>query len=192
VCAAKLCVLQGDSCQGNSDCCSNLCDPGKKKCIIDQANSTCRPTGETCNSGPQRGCCGRTASNDLCDKKNFNPPRCIAPPEQCRGETAACASDAQCCGKVCDPATKTCKTACVAVAGACKAGADCCTSSCTNGRCDALPPPPPPPPPGGGPVGGTGPGGTGTCVPVTGTCATNADCCTAVCLAGFCAVPRPN
>jgi hypothetical protein len=194
-CGGTICLVESESCTNNAECCSNLCDPDKHQCIIDAANSTCRPTGETCNSGPQRGCCGATPDNDLCDKVDFNPPRCIAPPSQCKGDKATCTDDAQCCSGTCDPTTKSCLTQCVPAAGACKTGGDCCTSSCTNGSCDAPLPPTPPGGTGGtsGTSGTVGTGGAGTtCLPVGNTCATAADCCTSLCLGGSCAIPAPR
>jgi hypothetical protein len=188
VCGGTICRVESETCTVNSDCCSNLCDPATKKCLIDAANSTCRPTGETCNSGPQKGCCGATAANDLCDKST-NPPRCIAPPSLCKGDKATCVADADCCNKHCDPASHTCGVAaCVPAAGPCMTGADCCTSSCTNGSCDA-PLPPPPPPTGGNPPPPTPPG---ACLPVGSGCASAADCCTSLCLGGFCDIPGPR
>jgi hypothetical protein len=179
VCAAKLCILQSEQCQTNAECCSNLCDPATKKCMIDQANSTCRPSGETCNSGSQRGCCGATPGNDLCDKTNYNPPRCVNPPGLCKGQNATCAANAECCGGVCNPTTKTCAApVCVPSAGACTTGADCCSASCTNGSCDEPLPKP-----------GADGGGGGQCLSAGLSCTDNAQCCTTFCVGGFCFLP---
>lgn len=192
-CGGTICKVESDTCAVNADCCSNLCDAATHQCKIDLANSTCRPTGETCNSGPQKGCCGATPSNDLCDKVDFNPPRCIAPPSLCKGDTATCAADADCCSGHCNAATKTCGTAtCTPTSGACVTGADCCTSSCTNGSCDAPLPPPPPPADGGGGGGVVPPVPPGACLAVGSSCATGADCCTSLCLGGFCDIPGPR
>lgn len=185
-CGANLCTKIGDACANNQQCCSGVCDQDTDKCVVDVANSTCRPTGESCGSGPQSGCCGRTDSNDLCVDG-----RCAAPPAACKGQKATCATDAECCGKHCDPTSKTCATACKPTSGACVTGADCCAASCTNGSCDA--PVPPPPPGGGGTPSGDGATGTPPGTPLcksTGTgCAASAECCSSLCLAGFCDTP---
>ncbi len=175
VCGPTKCTVEGDSCTGNVDCCSGIC-AADHKCAIDSANSTCRPTGETCNSGPQSGCCLATPTDDLCDK-TVNPPRCGLPPAACRGTTATCAADADCCSGHCDPGTKKCSTPCVPTSGGCTTGADCCASSCTNGSCDAPQPPPTD-------------SGTGTvCSPIGVSCVTSSQCCTGLCLGGFCDRP---
>jgi hypothetical protein len=179
VCAARLCILQSEACTSNAECCSNICNPATKTCEIDRANSTCRPTGETCNSGPQRGCCGATPNNDLCDKDNYDPPRCIAPPQLCKGQNATCTSSAECCNKSCDPVTKTCTPPlCTPTTGPCTTGADCCAGSCTDGSCDA-------------PIPGGGDSGTG-CVPLGNSCTNSGDCCSGLCLGGFCAFAGPR
>jgi hypothetical protein len=190
VCSAMICVKIGDTCKSDQECCSGVCN-SKGECDVDLANSTCRPTGEDCSSGPQSGCCGATKDNDLCVNG-----RCGRPPNACEGLGATCASDTDCCNKHCDPGTKTCTlpVACVPTGGACATGADCCASSCTNGSCDA-----PAPLPGGGAGGGGGTGGTlpdgapapgpTLCDPVGATCTTGATCCSGLCLAGICDIP---
>jgi hypothetical protein len=191
VCSAMICVKIGDPCKNNQECCSGVCDPGKGECAVDTANSTCRPTGEDCGSGPQSGCCGATKDNDLCVNG-----RCGRPPTACEGLGATCAADADCCNKHCDPATKTCTlpVACVPTSGACTTGADCCSSSCTNGACDAPAPLPPGAGGGGGAGGGTLPDGAPApgptlCDPIGATCTTGATCCSGLCLAGVCDIP---
>jgi hypothetical protein len=182
--AGKLCDTIGTACTTNAQCCSSVCDKVKGECAVDVANSTCRPTGEDCGSGPQSGCCGATDKNDLCVNG-----RCTLPPTACKGLHATCATDGECCGKHCDTTTHTCEpaVACVPTAGACVTGADCCASSCTNGKCDA-------PVPGGGAGGGGGtlPDGApvpNLCDPAGAGCATSATCCSGICLAGFCILP---
>lgn len=179
VCTAQECIEIGQNCTTNQDCCSGVCDTADThECVVDIANSTCRPTGENCGSGPQSGCCGATPDNDLCVEG-----RCGFPPGACKGLHATCAADGDCCDKHCDLSTHTClpAVACTPTAGACVTGADCCTSSCTNGSCDA------PIPPGGG---GTLPdGGTATCEALGTSCAASAQCCSGLCLAGFCDFP---
>lgn len=173
VCANKICVLNKGACNGNAECCSGICG-ADKTCAIDEVNSRCRPTGESCNTGPQQGCCLATPDNDLCDKTQ-EPKRCMLPPTACKATSATCASDADCCSGFCDPGTKTCSTKCSPSAGKCTTGADCCSGSCTNGSCDAVT---------------TGDGGAPVCTAVAGSCTSNADCCTRLCFGGFCDVPR--
>lgn len=176
VCAAKLCVVVGDGCGSDQECCSGVCNPSTKRCDVDMANSRCRPTGESCGSGPQSGCCGRTDKDDLCVDG-----RCALPPQACKGQNATCTTDAECCGKRCDPGTKTCITACAPTAGRCVTGADCCSASCTNGSCDAPLPPPV--------DGGDGATAPPLCLPTGSACQGAGDCCTGLCLGGFCETP---
>jgi hypothetical protein len=186
ICTNQLCIKIGDTCAVNTDCCSGVCDPQKLECVVDQANSTCRPTGEDCGAGPQSGCCGATKDDDLCVNG-----RCALPPGACKGLTASCTTGAECCNKNCDPTTHTCAlpVACVPAAGACTTGADCCTSSCTNGSCDAALPPG-----AGGGGGATLPDGAPAptlCDPTGASCTSAATCCSGLCLGGFCDVPPP-
>ncbi len=181
VCTSKkLCLVVGDSCTVNSECCSSVCDQSKKECAVDLANSTCRPTGEDCSSGPQSGCCGATKANDLCVDG-----RCALPPTACHGNTATCASDSECCSGHCDAASKTCAVvkACTPSLGACVTGADCCAASCTNGSCDAPVAPPP--------VVGSDAAPPALCISTGASCTDSASCCSSLCLGTFCAV-RPN
>ncbi len=187
VCAAQLCLLVGEKCTANAACCSGVCDPEKGECQVDSVNSTCRPTGEQCTSGSQRGCCLATPQGDLCDKTTFDPPRCALPPRTCHGITADCTGDSQCCSRRCDPTTKKCVpscvpdgTSCAANCGACATAKcdECCGGFCNNGVCSSTPPP--------GADGG-GPAADGK--PVGSPCASSAECATKLCLAGFCERP---
>src|SRR5437763_1725997 len=63
---------------------------------IDLTNTDCRPTGETCNSGPGNGCC------EVCDKTQ-NPPICIHGAGTCHVNGAGCTKDADCCNGQCLP-----------------------------------------------------------------------------------------
>lgn len=186
-CAAQLCKLQSESCAADTDCCSGICDPGTKVCKIDLANSTCRPTGEVCGSGPQSGCCLSTKGDDLCHK-DLDPKesRCGLPPTTCKGITAACATDAECCGGRCDPGTKKCAPACLPDGAACTACTtngcvtqcgDCCSGGCVNGVCGAPPP------------GQATPGTPGAPKPLGTPCTDGAQCASGFCLGGFCDSP---
>lgn len=184
VCAAQLCKLQSESCGSAAECCSGICTGGT--CQIDEVNSTCRPTGETCNSGPQRGCCLATEENELCDKDKEilgDPPRCTLPPSVCRGDGASCANDSQCCSRRCDE-SGTCVASCIPdgqacgakCSGTCSTAAcdDCCGGFCNNGTCSSTP------------AGGdAGSGGKPTGSP----CTVGGECRSQLCLAGFCETP---
>lgn len=155
-CGGRICQVQSDECTVPSDCCSNICEGGE--CQLDPANTMCRGIGETCNSGPQMGCCSM-----VCDQTQ-DPPRCDFGADVCKAQNATCTVDADCCHGICDPGTHLCTTPCTGMAGACMTGADCCSSVCTNGAC--APPP--------------------NCTPIAGACMTNDQCCTGLCVGGFC------
>lgn len=151
------CKVERESCTGNAACCSNICTGGQ--CQLDPANTTCRGLGETCTSGPQRGCCSM-----VCDETQ-DPPRCDLGPDVCKAQNATCTADADCCNGVCDPQSHTCQTPCVANAGACTTAADCCSSVCVSGSCSPTPP---------------------DCSAIGIACTDNASCCSGLCLGGFC------
>lgn len=155
-CGGAICAVQSDPCTTNSQCCSNICNMGT--CELDPANTECRGTGETCNAGPQNGCCSM-----VCDK-GADPKRCGFGADTCKAQNASCTTDAQCCSGTCDLVTGLCVTQCMPTAGACMTPADCCSSICTNGACQP-------------PV---------NCTPVAGMCTINEDCCSGLCLGGFC------
>nr|HEX4313219.1 hypothetical protein [Kofleriaceae bacterium] len=156
-CGGDECHVEGDSCANDAQCCSNICTDSK--CQLDPANTTCRGIGETCNSGPQMGCCSM-----VCDTTQ-NPPRCDFGSNTCVALHGACDADAQCCnGATCDPATHECAIACTDTGGACAQNADCCSSICAGSACAALP----------------------DCTLVNGACTANADCCSGACVGGFC------
>ena len=155
-CGGPECGVESDTCKHDSDCCSNICMAGQ--CQLDPANTMCRGLGETCNSGPQQGCCSM-----VCDDTQ-NPPRCDFGSDTCAGPNATCATDADCCHGICNPTGHVCETPCTATAGTCTTDADCCSNTCTNGSCAP-------------PV---------ACTPVGDTCTMAADCCSNQCFAGFC------
>ena len=157
-CGGVECGVESDDCTTNEQCCSNICG-ATHKCQLDPANTTCRGLGETCNSGPQQGCCSM-----VCDDTQ-NPPRCDFGADVCKAQNSTCTTNADCCSGTCDPATNLCKTVCVANGGACMATGDCCSSVCTNNVCQMSPP---------------------DCKPVATGCTADADCCSGLCLGGFC------
>ncbi len=156
-CGGAECKVESENCTSNTQCCSNICTAGQ--CQLDMANTTCRGLGETCNSGPQQGCCSM-----VCDDTQ-DPPRCDFGAGTCKAQNATCATDADCCHGICDPTRHTCQTPCTANAGTCTTAADCCSSICTNGSCSPTPP---------------------NCTAIGTTCTSNATCCSGLCLGGFC------
>jgi len=156
-CGGGLCRVYNEACTTNAECCSNICTGGL--CAIDRSNTDCRPTGETCTSGPGSGCC-----TDVCNE-SLDPPRCMHAVDTCRAQGAACMRDQDCCRGVCDPATKTCKTPCKPNGAMCTASGECCNGNCTGGVC-------------GPPV--------MSCQPVGSACTLSAQCCTGLCLGGLC------
>jgi hypothetical protein len=125
-CGGTECGVESEPCTANGQCCSNLCMGGQ--CQLDSANTTCRGIGETCNSGPQMGCCSQ-----VCDKQTS---RCVFGSDACRDQNGACTADADCCQGVCTNGV--CTIPCTATSGACTTGADCCSSVCINGSCQGL------------------------------------------------------
>ena len=156
-CGGAECKVESETCGHNADCCSNICTGGQ--CQLDAANTTCRGIGETCNSGPQQGCCSM-----VCDDTQ-NPPRCDFATTVCKAQNSTCTMDSDCCDAHCDPTTHECATVCIPTAGACTTGADCCSSICTAGSCAMAPP---------------------TCTAVGTACTTGASCCSNLCIGGFC------
>jgi hypothetical protein len=164
-----MCLVESEKCTKNADCCSNICDPAKGQCKIDEANKTCRPTGEDCSSGTGSGCC------EVCNKQTN---RCDFGPSVCKPQGVACTTDANCCKGKCQQNAQgktVCNTPCVANAGACAQNADCCGFACNAGTC-------------GPPVTGTGgaPGDASTCTFTGSACTTSAQCCSGTCIGGLC------
>jgi hypothetical protein len=155
VCGGTECHIESDPCTSNADCCSNICSGNQ--CQIDPATQNCRPTGETCNSGPGSGCCSQ-----VCDQSQ-NPERCGFGATVCHGPGATCTQNGDCCRGVCDTGTHTCTQPCTANGGNCTTNANCCSNNC-NGTCQ---------PP-------------GACSPLNTSCTADAQCCSGFCFAGFC------
>ena len=156
------CFIQSSDCNADSDCCSNICLDGE--CDIDETNTDCRPTRETCNSGSGSGCC------HVCDDTQ-DPPICVYGDDICKPTGGICVDDADCCkGQCLDDGTGVlrCDPACIDTGLPCTFSAECCETNCQDGTC--LPPEDP-------------------CVPTGDACMTNADCCGGLCLGGVCDVP---
>ena len=124
VCGGEICKVESDPCEVAAECCSNICEGGQ--CQLDPANTECRGTGETCTSGPQRGCCSM-----VCDEAT---DRCAFGAETCAAQGGACAVDGDCCRGVCDDGS--CVTPCMEDGATCQANTDCCSGTCgADGMC---------------------------------------------------------
>jgi hypothetical protein len=120
---AITCGLVGDACAGNSDCCSNDCDPNAHICL--SQTSMCKSTGDTCTQ--PNDCCTLTCNNGVCGGA------CIPDNMTCVNNGDCCSS--QCVGGMCKPLNTTCATAgnpCVAGDGG---AGNCCSGFCKNGTC---------------------------------------------------------
>jgi len=155
-CGGSECGVESDPCSNDASCCSNICTGGQ--CQLDPANTTCRGVGETCNSGPQSGCCSMVCDNTV------NPPRCDFGSDTCAAQNGTCAVDGDCCFGACDPGTHTCQTACTGTGLTCTNNAECCSSICLGGSCAAPP----------------------NCSAIGSACATGDTCCSGICAGGFC------
>jgi hypothetical protein len=154
-CSGDICKVQAEDCTVNAECCSNICNIDGE-CELDPANTECRGTGESCNSGSQMGCCSMVCDDTL--------DRCAFAESVCAGQNAACDVDADCCRGICDPTSKLCVTLCTPQGQTCTLNTDCCSSVCTDGMCLPL----------------------AQCEPIGTGCTTDAECCTGLCLGGFC------
>ncbi|HSC87679.1 MAG TPA: hypothetical protein VLC09_10430, partial [Polyangiaceae bacterium] len=114
-----LCLPAGDTCEGDSDCCSGVCDPESKQC--GSSIQACHSTGDTCEAGPD--CCSLSCVVGRCA-------------EECTSDNEACTNDAECCGgkcenELCVPLNAACKTS----GNTCDANTDCCSTLCQDGIC---------------------------------------------------------
>jgi hypothetical protein len=113
--------LVGESCTGNTECCTSSCDPQAKVCS--RIVGACRTPGDAC-SVPQD-CCTFVCNGGTCGAT------------QCTSDTQACSSAAQCCSGncgatgTCTPLNGTCRT----TGNSCTGNAECCSKLCNNGAC---------------------------------------------------------
>ena len=151
----------GDACTETVDCCAGTCVGAK--CQRDEL-STCRPTGEDCNTGSPRPCCG-----GACSKEN----RCAYGAGPCLAPGTVCLVGADCCGGTCAPDARgvtVCQVACAVEGASCSATAACCSGVCsgTPGVCAPR-----------------------ACKTAGDACARAEECCTGVCDGGRCAASCP-
>jgi hypothetical protein len=158
----------GEICADNCDCCSKICEAdafGVKRCKkrgdprCDGNNQVCLPAGELCETECE--CCsGICLPATPPDAAGQFPKRCLNAPlgpdaggggsgGGCRPNGAECAAPSECCTGLCLPAPGECAFRCSGGGGT------------------------------GGTGGASGTGGTGgaPCVPISGACTSDADCC---------------
>jgi hypothetical protein len=162
VCGGAECKREGSDCASNGECCSNLCDPTQmNKCAIDQT-ATCRPTGESCNSGGKGTCCG------TCDEAL---DRCDPGAGACRALGVVCSQPSDCCGGACAmdaSGVLVCSGAPLADGASCQASFECASGSCGSNppACSAPP--------------------QTSCIPSGSACDDGGACCSGQCAGGVC------
>jgi hypothetical protein len=177
------CDTAGEPCTGYHECCSGLCaDPGNEVPIC-QFVSGCRPIGEVCHDPAD--CCG-----ELCQEyqgtgvyRCVKPAGCMSAGEVCwEGQSANCCPQGPSGGnQLCietimgvprcwDEGTP---SNCIADGQPCSFSDECCGGVCAPDENGNL-------------VCGS------TCIPLTGACTVDADCCDAgLCIGGSCS-PNNN
>ena len=152
---AVLCGLVGESCAGNSACCSNSCDPTTNICI--SSTTTCKAAGDTCIVPTD--CCNLTCTGGTCAQSSA----CIADNSACgAGTSGTCCSGTCGASNTCTPLNTTCHTAgnpCMADRDLGVAGG-CCSGLCSGGTCQLA---------------------ASYCTQVGDVCYRAADCCTGTC-----------
>jgi hypothetical protein len=114
---AALCHQFGDTCTGNAECCSNLCN-GMGKCDFVQ---TCGGSGSACTLNTD--CCAISCVGSLCGSS------CVADNQTCTVDGECCSGK---CNGTCTPLNGSCKTS----GNPCTAGTDCCSGLCNpQGLC---------------------------------------------------------
>jgi hypothetical protein len=200
----------GDICNANADCCSGICDTAKHRC---DAVAQCVPTNEPCTG--LRSCCntlcvdnglglgvgfcypigGCRVLNDVCTsdasccsgkcgapdalglRRCQNPVNCLADGEVCGGQGASqncCNGGKSHCVKTVNGVSRCLGTAggaCYQNGQACHFGQECCSGLCLPDASSS-----------------TGFSCGTKCVAIgSGTCTSDADCCTGgLCQAGIC------
>jgi hypothetical protein len=168
--AGPICVVAGDDCLDNEDCCSNRCEG--RRCL-GVSPDACWPAGELCTATSD--CCG-----GICAAADAGAHRCKRL-SGCRVVGEMCGTRSDCCsgrcelddrGQVhvciqapqCGPAGRMCFAQ---MGDRCRSTADCCGGECSVGddgvdRCAPLP--------------------TSTCGAPCAICAGDPDCCSKSCI----------
>eukprot|EP01006_Ploeotia_vitrea_P049103 TRINITY_DN67310_c2_g1_i2.p1 TRINITY_DN67310_c2_g1~~TRINITY_DN67310_c2_g1_i2.p1 ORF type:complete len:345 (+),score=54.66 TRINITY_DN67310_c2_g1_i2:199-1233(+) len=111
------CMVEGEECQNNLDCCSRWCI---------QNTCQCHDIGEVCNR--DENCCSGSCMEGRCEL------------DDCKEGGEACSADEDCCSLSCESGTCL-STAldemddCVQDGQKCEVDFDCCSFICTNGQC---------------------------------------------------------
>ena len=186
------CRPAGELCRQDSECCNFNASQDPKNCNAPAANpGICRiidsqerigrcdnpgqfaPAGELCGPNTNECCPGVPEGKLYCHDTFFGVERCLL----CKPKGTQCTDDAQCCGGHC--AAGTCAggdggdSSCTADGSTCSTPDECCGRICTPDSKGAL-------------------RCRSECVPVSGACTTDADCCTGNCFEGSCGDKQVN